>query len=334
MTTSPVLTVSEAISQPNGLRCQLPECGKALVGTQEQYCSRSHTMKDFYQRLLIQPNGLRCRLPGCGKELVGPQQKYCSGRHCTLAATRRSLATRASSPTGFVCKLPGCGKALMGKQKTYCSPAHRVMASTERLVAESRTERSRRRNRIAMLAQSPSRQMALKQRVRYKGLILPLHSDDQREAIILRAEHMIAKRQRLAGVAHRLKHGGLLECPRCGSHNTQRHGHRGACLSEGCGRTWTIGKDYTPLICGRCGGNDTKKGGYGKTGRPQGYCDHCQQKWTIGHDYGTPFTPAMVDLLRTAHQTTLTAEEEAEIADILESTHPHNKEHATQEHSV
>jgi transposase-like protein len=284
-TNAQVTTTDKAIGQPNGLVCQLEGCGKALVGKRKKYCSREHSTLARYARVSTQPNGLLCKV--CGKALNGLDQKqYCS-RECTHVVTGRMLA------------------ALNG---------------TQRKRQQIRVDIMRRMARIPAMSSA--------HRQRYRGLLLPERDAVRREEIIARESEIRARQGRIVSQAWREKRGDF-PCPHCGSYKTCRAGGTsrpgGRCLAEGCGKQWTIGKDYSHLICPRCGSENTRKAGYDRDGTHRGRCKDCKARkdrpyqWRIGKDYGTPFTPAMVDLLRTARQTTLTADEEAQVAEILGS---------------
>jgi hypothetical protein len=323
-----VTTTDKAIGQPNGLICQLEGCGKALVGQgQKRYCSRKHGTLARRAGVSTSPNGLVCQLEGCGKALVGQQRKYCSTQHTILAYYARVSA----QPNGLLCQV--CGKALKGlQQKKYCSPECTQVMTGRILTALSRTEHGRQQRRVGVIrrrARIPT--MSIVHRQRYRGLILPDGDAARREEIIAQERAIHMRQGRITRLVFREKRGDFPCCPRCGSEKTRRAGTtmrpKGQCLAEGCGQSWTIGKDYAPLICPRCASDNTKKGGYNREGTPLGYCMDCKRRndgphyWTIGHDYGPPLTPAMVNLLRTARQTTLTPDEEAQMAEILGSAH-------------
>jgi hypothetical protein len=280
---------------------------------------------------LQQPNGLVCQLPECEKELVGQQKKYCSRRHKRRAVDRRRY--KRLPPNGFLCRFPGCGKALVGKQKSYCSAVHMYEANIDKLIAFHQTERAHfiyQKNGRRTLAMHP--ELSFKQRPRYRGIVLPLDNVERAAEIRAKAPEIRQKQHRQASLTKRLNCGGLLCCPHCGSRDAQRRGknaqtgkRNAQCSNPACRKYWTIDKDYTSLLCPRCGSENTKKSGYAKDGTPLGQCKDCKQRkdgvyhWTIGKDYGTPFTPAQIDLLRTAREMTWTPEEDAQAADILGS---------------
>jgi transposase-like protein len=265
-----------------------------------------------------QLSGLVCQLEGCGKALLGKQKKYCSLKHarkdqldtiqhtlnglyCQLPGCRKGLvgeqkrycsekhckrahrALSASQPNGYVCKWPRCGKRLMGTQKKYCSHAHQAMASGKRLSDLAKTARGTRLRRAAGLrAIALAPHTSIAHREHYKGISLPTNDESGRQYVIEHAQEIRQRQNMLAGLTKRLNNGGLLVCPRCDSRQTMHTGAR-------------------------------------RAGRAR--CTTCGRYWTIGHDYGPPLTPAMVNLLRTARQTTLTPEEDAQIAELLESAY-------------